>query len=285
MDGSRESDLLWIKGARWVLLLCLAGFVFVAKDLRHVTVSSGDNRLWLPKGTAESRVYKQFSRRFGAEDLLLVSWEGCKYDDPRLMELAAHLRKLDNDLAHYEGRPAYFKLVNTYGDVRQAISSTYVDKDVIDKKIRENLEGFLIGSDSETGVVLIEGSAYCANHREAVFSFVDRECRDFLKHSVDLKYSGPLYLSVCASRETRLTLYMVTPLVAVISLLVALILLRNFVLAMLSFVVSGMAAIFSIAAIHYGGKDLGDMLSVVPSLAQLLAMSNAIHFINYYSED
>ncbi|MDF1755792.1 MAG: ABC transporter permease [Verrucomicrobiales bacterium] len=276
---------LWNNGARLVLITFAIAAAFFIKDLKNVSISSGDSSLWLPEGTRDSKILQNFTHKFGVEDMLLVSWEGCRFDDPKLQALANHLTEKDKALAEAEGRPGFFKVVITYEDTRDQIWPGALSESEVDQKVHEQLKGFLIGSDLETGVIVFEGTAYCAAHREEAFEFVDRHTTAFLGSDIEPKYAGPLFLSVCASKETRRTLVIVTPIVAMVSLIVALVLLRNLVMALLSFIVSGMAALMSMAAIHYGGKDLGDMLAVVPSLAQLLAMSNAVHFINYYSED
>lgn len=276
---------LWLIAAWMVLLLAMVGSGFLVWTAKDLSISSGEIALWIPEDSAERRILDEFSDRFGAEDLLMISWEGLGADDPLASQLAESIIDRDEESAREESRPRYFVGATSYRDLRDSIRSDFVDQPILEERLREHLEGFLIGKNGETGVVLLEGSAYCADNRDDAFRLVEEQCDKVVGEDREFRFAGPLFVSVCANRETTRTLVLVTPIVAIVSLVVALILLRHYFLAFLSFGVSGLASLISLASIHLGGKELGDMLAVIPSIAQLLAMSNAIHFINYYREE
>ena len=285
MRRARKQRDFWFWMA-WLILIATAVSAWPLVDaMKKLPVSSGDSNLWIPEGTPERKVLDQFADRFGAKDMVMISWEGCQADDPILPELARNIIDLDREIAEDENRSGYFEKASTYLELRKSLRSQFLEDDELDKKLRDHVKGFFVGMDRETGLILLEGNSYCASHRDEAYQFVHDQCRKVLGNDTVLRFAGPLFATVCANKESRRTLNLISPFVAVISLVVALVVLRNALLATLSFCVSGFASLMSMAAIYYGGRDLGDMLGVVPSLAQLLAMSNAVHFINYYSED
>ncbi len=265
-----------------VLLGALAGFL--GRGLGGVSFISGDSSAWMPQDTSESRLFDRFSERFGAIDMLLVSWEGCDVGDPILSQVSAEIERRDSAQAELEGRPRYFEAVIDYRSLREALASPGLAPEILDENLRQRTEGFLVGRDGQAGMIVVEGSAYCADNRPDALGLVTDVCDDILGEEKQIRLGGPTFLAVSASDTTRRTLLVVAPMVAGLGLVVLLIMLRHVQMAMVCFVTSGMAALYSVAAIDLAGEGLGDLLVIVPSLAQLLAMSNAIHFYNYYAE-
>ncbi|MFV2067471.1 MAG: hypothetical protein ACC645_10860, partial [Pirellulales bacterium] len=48
---------------------------------------------WLPETFAETQRLLWFVERFGSDELLMVSWDGCTFEDPRLREFSNKLQE------------------------------------------------------------------------------------------------------------------------------------------------------------------------------------------------
>ena len=53
-------------------------------------MESNSNKVadWLPEGFEETKQLKWFAEKFGSDELLMVSWEGCTLSDPRVARVA-----------------------------------------------------------------------------------------------------------------------------------------------------------------------------------------------------
>ena len=53
-------------------------------------MESNSNKVadWLPEGFEETKQLKWFAEKFGSDELLMVSWEGCTLNDPRVARVA-----------------------------------------------------------------------------------------------------------------------------------------------------------------------------------------------------
>src|SRR5271156_1626062 len=53
--------------------------------------NKNDVKEWLPASYKETAEYKWFQKHFANETFVLISWDGCTLDDPRLEVLSAKL--------------------------------------------------------------------------------------------------------------------------------------------------------------------------------------------------
>lgn len=254
---------------------------FTLKDLR---VSSGSVSPWLPEGTEERQIFNDFANRFKNHDSIHVSWEGADKEDPLFRTLTEKIIKADRMRAFQTGESPLVGSIVSLGTFIESFGETYSSDPAFRKEATAAMTGYLTSREGATGVLIIECTKFGANNRVIIFDMVDRIVRETIPPQVEPRYAGPCFLSICANEETRKVLKVITPISSLISLLIAWFFLRSPLLAIAAFSVSGLAAALSIAAIHFGGSTMGNMLSMVPSLAQLLAMSNVIHLVNYYME-
>ena len=77
------------------LAMALPFVLYGAQQARR----SNSNRVedWLPEHLEETQRLYWFADRFGSDELLMISWEGCRLDDPRLPQLAQRLRAPTSD--------------------------------------------------------------------------------------------------------------------------------------------------------------------------------------------
>ncbi|MEZ6110673.1 MAG: hypothetical protein R3C99_06630 [Pirellulaceae bacterium] len=72
---------------------CILFLLIAAPPILYGAYRAGltqENRIeeWLPKRFDETKRLYWFAERFGSDELLMISYEGCTLDDPRLPELA-----------------------------------------------------------------------------------------------------------------------------------------------------------------------------------------------------
>lgn len=275
--------------ARCLAVLILGAIVatlpLIAKSFRDLRLTSGDIAAWMPVGTPDREVYDRFSRLFETHDTLLLSWEGAESKDPRLLQVASAIERLDRQRAQDLNQPRLTVKVSTLPGLLESFDPELREEAGFDDRIEKAVSGYLTGKSGTPGVVVVESSEHGLHHRMETFRLA-KEAAEGVVGPVPggLKFTGTCYMGVCANEETAKTLRLVTPITALISLAVAFFFLRSLPLALLSFASSGLAAAVSVTLIHLSGRPLGEMLSVVPSLAQLTAMSSGVHLINYYIE-
>ena len=51
---------------------------------------------WLPDNSPTREEYNDFERKFGADDFLLATWDGCVVNDPRLVQFCENLTRKDS---------------------------------------------------------------------------------------------------------------------------------------------------------------------------------------------
>ena len=70
------------------LLIILATFLVIpllALLAIRVESNTQDINTWLPSGTEQRERYDWFVGLFGHDDEIIISWDGCHTEDPRLM--------------------------------------------------------------------------------------------------------------------------------------------------------------------------------------------------------
>ncbi|MGI5831830.1 MAG: efflux RND transporter permease subunit [Thermoguttaceae bacterium] len=95
---------------------------------------------------------------------------------------------------------------------------------------------------------------------------------------------GPPIDNVALDHEGTRTLYRLAGICAIISLLLALIALRNFMLTMYVFWVAIIAAGLAMALVSFTGGRCDSILLSMPALIYVMAMSGSIHMVNYYHD-
>ena len=95
--------------AAWLPAILIGAFR--AADSNENVVSD-----WLPPHFAETKRLKWFVERFGAAEMLVISWDGCTLDDPRANRLAGSLRRLRINGDHPD---SIFRNVFTGSEIRR----------------------------------------------------------------------------------------------------------------------------------------------------------------------
>ena len=285
---------------------------------RALESNRNDVKDWLPEDFPETKTHRWFREHFPHEQFVLASWEGCTLDDPRLELLAKKLVPPEESRVAEE--PWFFKSVLTGRRLVDDLRARYPD--LSEEEVFRRLEGSLIGDDhSKTClVVTLSEQAKGRNLRDALEKIRElaRECdvepkkkeatgnllvRGF--DSVVLTFremifgretqhegiylGGPPVDNVAIDVEGECTLYRLAGLSALVGLGISWLCFRSIRLTIMVFFVAllaagiGLASVF-FSGVFYKGNTVDAILLSMPSLVYVLAISGAVHIINYYHD-
>lgn len=257
---------------RLFLAIAFAGWgAVVAFGLSRVETNIEDLFPWLPDNTPHRIEYADFLRRFGSDDVLIVSWEGCQLDDPRIPQLKqAVLQKESRWVRDVIDAPDLIE------DLRRPPASL-TRREAVDR-----LNSVLIGPDGKTTCLLLllttEGMR---DRREAVSQIIRRaEASTGLKRE-ELHLGGQPYVAYYSAGVTRDSLIWLSIPVAAIATFLAWWSLRSFRLMLLALLSSAFATLSAFALIPLAGYRVSGLLAALPSLVFVVTTSGVIHVTNY----
>ncbi len=254
------------------LLLPLVGYF-----AWRVRFGTSEVQAWLP-GEDSARVrYKQFLEQFGDDQILFVSWPGCKLDDPRLEAMMAGLQRLrseEPDLGIAEVQ-----------DPRSMMELLLVRQSSIDvESATERLQGIALGKDGSCFLSLQLNEAGNLERARLIRQIRATAVREIGVSADDLILAGEPFQVFIIDQASRETIqYFVAP-SSVLSLLLAWVCLRSVKLTILVFVLSGIGQLIGLALISIFLGEMSAVLVVLPTLIFMLTLSAAIHLTNYYRD-
>ncbi len=250
-------------------LVCVA---FCHVGFSRIQSNTEDVLQWLPDQSEAREKYDFFTSKFGSDDFLIVTWEGCTVDDPRLKSFTQHIRDHDSE--------ALIQTVTNGTEVFHRLSD---DLKLPRANVLRRLRGVFFGTENpELTSALIElsrrGTANRGGSMQLVWDAIDAE-PDLRRD--DVAIGGYPYIATFIDRQLNNSFRnFLVPSVA-LSTLIALICLRNFVLTMIVFLTAVGSAATSIAFIPLCDTKYGGLMSIIPALVFVLATSGSIHLIRY----
>jgi uncharacterized protein len=100
----------------------------------------------------------------------------------------------------------------------------------------------------------------------------------------DLKLGGPPVDNVAIDEEGQITLARLIVLSAIVGIGLSLFLVRSLRVTCMLFFIGGLAALSSLAIVWWTGGTVDAIMMSMPSLVYVLAISGALHLVNYYRE-
>ncbi len=277
------------------------------------TVRSNSNRVqdWLPKSFVETGDLAYFRKHFLGDQFVLISWDGCKLggdpkdpksepDDPRIEKLVQALTPKD---ATADGGKAvdsklhYFKAVTTGRQLMNQLTNP--PSELPYAEALKRLQGLVIGPDGRQTCVLVsltdDASSHFreligrgetrirrSQHKPGVLFNILAEC-GVEKDSVHL--GGPPVDNVAIDEEGERTLIRLAFLSAGFGLFLAWWSLRSVKLTLIVFACGLLSGALGLGAVWCTGQSSDAVLMSMPSLVYVLAISGAVHLINYYREE
>jgi len=294
----------------WLILiasLCCVPFAFFGAGK---AIQSNVNKVedWLPKSFAETGELAWFRKNFPSDQFILISWDGCKLaenpehgpqgDDPRIAKLAALLSPTEvnpNDLDSLEAKK-FFKGVTTG---RMLLEQMTVGSHPLEyPEAVERLKGSVIGPDGRQTCVVVTLDPETTGKLKPILGHgqmrifrpnvppgvIRRLVAEVGIPESDLHLGGPPVDNISIDEEGERTLIRLAGFSGLIGIILAWWSLRSMVLTFIVFSCSVTSAAASLAMIWATGETVDAIVLSMPSLVYVLAISGAVHFVNYYKD-
>ncbi len=255
---------------RFILLAALVPSIIVLA--LRIETNIDDVYQWLPDDSPGLVTYEWFLEHFGSDDVVVVSWPECGLDDPRIPVFA-------NQLSELRGAE-YIDEVMTGPEVigRLTGENSQLTRD----EVIERLAGTLIGANGETTCLTIRLTPSGQRHRTEAIQDIFRAAAATPGLSRgELRMAGYPYSGYVAEAAITRAITLFTPPACLVSILVAWFCLRNLPAVLVTLFLSGVATGAAVALIPLFGTKLDGLLTAVPSLIYVLAVSTCIHLVSY----
>lgn len=309
-----KGEPFFARNAKWIVAcFVLATPLVLYASLQTVRSNSNKVEDWLPNSFKETHELNWFREHFVADQFVLISWEGCRLggdpsvpgaepDDPRIERLAKMLvpeesgASGDGESDRYRSAPRYFRSVMTGRRVLEQLTAppALVPYDAA----VERLTGSLIGPDRRQTCLVVtltplgvdnlravigrgDTQLLRRNHRPGVLYQAFAAC-DIPLEAVHI--GGPSVDNVAIDEEGERTLLRLAGLSGILGLALAWISLRSFRLTLIVITAGLWSALLGLASVWLTGSTSDAVLMSMPALVYVLAISGAIHVINYYRD-
>jgi len=260
-----------------IVIVALLLPVTLTAALVALQSNRNDVKEWLPESFEETRDYKEFQRNFENDTFVLVSWEGCTLEDPRLERFAADIaqRRPEGE----RSQPYFAEVVTGPSVVQQLVQAP---TNLSYEKAIRRLKGSLVGPDGKQTCAVLTLSAEGDRHlHPAIDAVYAAAAAAGIKRSA-LRMGGPPVDNVAIDMEGERMLVTLMALSAVVGLGLAWWFLRNVVLTAMVFIGGVYSAALSLALVYFSGGTMNSILLTMPSVVYTSGLACAIHIINYY---
>ena len=261
-------DILGLGLLAGSFLLCLLGFTKLQSNTEDVLQ-------WLPDNSEARQEYDVFAQKFGSDDFLIVTWDGCTLDDPRLEQFCQQLKDNDSD--------GLIRSVYNGTDIIKELAST---SQLSRKVVQQRFKGIYFGiKDQNQTLALIELSKAGASNRRESLEHIELVIDNLPDLELDdTIFGGYPYVGVSLDNQLRDSFrYLLLPSILLASI-VSLGCLRNFSLSMIVFFAAFGASACSVAIVPLLGVKFGGLMAIIPALVYILATSGGIHLTHYSLE-
>ena len=264
-------------GWKIVLLAAIGLPLFFGGARRALLSNRNDVKEWLPSSFQETKDLQWFQKHFPSEEFVLVSWEGCTLDDPRVEELIAAVSGKDSPSEEFFSRAIIGPRL-----VEQLTTSPV---NLPREKAIDRLVGSVIGPDRKhTCVVFTLSEAGAADIKGSIAAIVDSAKQQCGITYDQLHMGGPPVDNRHIDHEGERMLIRLGTFAGLIGLVLAWRCLKSFKLTLMVFVIALYGASISLALMKFTGATVSAVVLTMPALVYVLGISGAIHIVNYYRD-
>jgi predicted RND superfamily exporter protein len=291
------------------LLILLLTFICVPAVFycagKAVVGNKNDVADWLPASYAETKQLGWFREHFVADQFIIISWDSCelgdkeqleKKDDPRIEKLRTALL----NVKHKNPDGTEFNCFKAVTTARRVLNElTAPPTELKYKDALERLKGSLVGPDGEqTCLIATLDDKSNRKLREVLGRPVTRKL--YLRKRVttplfmalreagitteEVRLGGPPIDNVAIDEEGERTLLKLALLSGAFGLGLTWWSLRSLRMTLVVFTCGIISAVMSLAPVYLLGSSMDAILMSMPAMIYVLAVSGAIHYINYYRE-
>lgn len=236
---------------------------------------------WLPGSFEETQRLFEFVGRFGSDEILLISWEGCTLEDPRLDQVAEALVQPTDQTP--TGEPIqWFRKVFTGSQTLAELTSEPLE--LPREEAIRRMRGWLVGSDEETTCAMALITDAGSMNRPGALRFVRNVLESAGVNWQDAHLGGPTANAVAIDQASNTWIAQMALGSALLGLVVAWKCfgsLRLVLIIMLSAVFAWSA---SLSILYLSGTNMDAVLMMMPALVFVLTVSGAVHLTNYLND-
>ena len=232
---------------------------------------------WLPAAFEETKYLVRFVDVFGSDELLMISWDDCRIDDPRLDDLK---KRLMTPIAADGREVLYFHSVLTGTELYHALTSEPMNLD--EDAARERLSGWILSPDGIQTCAVLTVSEDGAANRRALLDRVWEVIREIGLETKDAHVAGPTIESTAiddASRNGILTLNLISFLAC---FGVTYFCLRSFRVAAIILGTAIFNQYMTMSLVYYCGVTFDSVMLMAANLTFIVTFSMGIYLTNYY---
>ncbi len=309
MHNSSSSGKTFYDRWGWVVLLISLACVPFAYYGAGLAVQSNVNKVedWLPKTYRETGELARFRKNFPSDQFIIVSWNGCQLgqdpsdpeqDDPRIARLISLVtpENVDPDDVDAVEAKRYFKSAQSG---RSLLSQLTTGQHALaPEEAVERLKGAVLGPDGRQTCVIVSLDPSTSGKLKPVLGHGQTRIfrpnvppgvlRRLIERAgiadADLHLGGPPVDNISIDEEGERTLIRLAGFSGILGLFLAWWSLRSLLLTWIVFLCSVTSAAASLAMIWATGETVDAIVLSMPSLVYVLAISGAVHFINYYQD-
>ncbi|MDX1927665.1 MAG: MMPL family transporter [Pirellulaceae bacterium] len=262
--------------SRWAIFVMLFLLPFAVYGVLNLPVGAAALHKWLPEGKPERQRYERFLEVFGNDHFLVISWDGCRVDDPRVDAFRERVLAEDNATA------PHIESVLTTGDVVKILTSDPLNLSVGEAFAR--LKGFLVGPNGNSAVVVRFTEQGIANQKASI-GLVFRAAEQVPNLGrKSLRMAGSIYETFAVDEASENSLKKLVLPSCLLGMLLSWACLRSVRAALAVLFIAGVGQLLAIAIVFYSGGYFSAVLIVLPTLVFMLTLSGAVHLMSYYGD-
>lgn len=267
---------------RFLLLIVYSALALpfmVYGALRTLASNSNSPIDWVTHEFPARRTYDEFRDAFGNGDAVVLSWDGCTVDEPRLDRL---VRRLEQSRAFRDadGRSCFERIVSGRAVWHEFLAPPL---SLPAEAARRRLGGTILGPDGRTTCVTITftpaGVARRAELVPAIRAAVRKCCG---VAADDCRLAGPVIDGLAVDIASQQTMDRFALPSAILSVIVCWLSIRSWRAALMVFAVAAYSQAAALALVHYAHDQMNALLIIMPPLIQVVAIAGGIHLVNYY---
>jgi predicted RND superfamily exporter protein len=260
---------------RWPLVVALLAILPWSLQAAWQSWLSNSNNVadWIP----HDEQLAQFVELFGSDELLMISWEGCTFEDDRIAAYAQTLAAPAPD------GPAYFREVITGPRILQFYTEPPLE--MSREEALAHMQGWMVSADGETTCLVALVSEAGAADREAAVEYARIAAAQVAGLSADeIHMAGPTIEGVAIDNASKSGLLELNLISYGVCLTIMVLCLRSLRAALLVFLLALFNEQMSLALIHWWGAQLDSILLLTANLTFVLTIAIGIHLVNYYRD-
>jgi predicted RND superfamily exporter protein len=269
-------------------ILCLTLFfmpLVVMGSIKSLKVQANDISQWLPNGFEEKKTYDDFKKRFGVDEMMVLSWDECKLDNPDVTVFQKALLELKLESADdtVDGVDIANETIFDRTISGKEMLDQIRDVGVSDATARKRIQGLLVGPDGNTTCIIAYPKKQFFEARrpivEATYKLAETE---FGISPARLRMGGPTVDGAAIQSESQKSLGKFLWMSVLAVFLLTWFRMRDLPLSILVIFFSGLCAALSLTILYWTGGQMNLTMVMLPTLTFILGVSGCVHMVNYY---